>query len=249
MGGDRRVTGCAVTGAEIAECRGMALSTVSGILTRIGMGKLGRLGPEPARRYERQRPGELIHVDVKKLGRIHDGYGKRVTGSGRRHNRATITDAAGHRRWLVGWEYVHIAIDDATRLAYVEVLDDEKATTAVAFLRRAVAHFNGYGIAVERLITDDGSPTAPPSTPSHAARSASVTCARGPTARRPTARPVLQHHRAVRAGGEAPRACRSDSGKGMPEIEISSAPARRREPVSWPAFDLSTGGLRAGRRR
>jgi transposase InsO family protein len=147
-----------LTGAEIAELLGMALSTVSGILTRIGMGKLGRLGLEPVQRYERARPGELIHIDVKKLGRIQGGYGKRVTASGRRHNRATITDAAGHRRLLVGWEYVHIAIDDATRLAYVEVLADEKALTAVGFLRRAVAHYASHGITVERLITDNGSP-------------------------------------------------------------------------------------------
>jgi transposase InsO family protein len=146
-----------MTGAEIAETLGMPLSTVSGILARIGLGKLGRLGLEPARRYERARPGELIHIDVKKLGRIHDGYGKRVTGSGRRHNWASRTDAAGHRRLLVGWEFVHVCIDDATRLAYVEVLADEKATTAVGFLRRAVKHFARYGIHVERLITDNGS--------------------------------------------------------------------------------------------
>jgi transposase InsO family protein len=145
-----------LTSAEIAELLGMALSTVSGILTRIGMGKLGRLGLEPAQRYERARPGELIHIDVKKLGRIQGGYGKRVTATGRRHNWATITDAAGRRRLLVGWEFVHIAIDDATRLAYVEVLADEKAMTSVAFLRRAVAHFHGYGITVEGLITDNG---------------------------------------------------------------------------------------------
>src|SRR4051794_38360767 len=146
-----------LTGAEIAELLGMALSTVSGILTRIGMGKLGRLGLEPAERYERQRPGELIHIDVKKLGRIHGGYGKRVTASGRRHNHARHTDAAGRRHLLVGWEFVHIAIDDATRLAYVEVLPDEKATTAIAFLRRAVKHYRGYGIRVEGLMTDNGS--------------------------------------------------------------------------------------------
>jgi len=147
-----------LTGAEIAELLGMAASTVSGILTRIGMGKLGRLGLEPAERYERARPGELIHIDVKKLGRIHDGYGKRVTGAGRRHNHARITDAAGRRHLLVGWEYVHIAIDDATRLAYVEVLSDEKAATAVGFLRRAVKHYKSYGISIKRLITDNGSP-------------------------------------------------------------------------------------------
>ena len=146
-----------MTGAEIAETLDMAVSTVSGILTRIGLGKLGRLGFEPAQRYERARPGELLHIDVKKLGRIQDGYGKRITGNGRKHNRATRTDAAGHRRLQVGWEYVHVAIDDATRLAYVEVLADEKATTAIGFLRRAVKHYATYGITIERLITDNGS--------------------------------------------------------------------------------------------
>jgi transposase InsO family protein len=144
------------TGAEIAELLGMALSTVSGILTRIGMGKLGRLGLEPAQRYQRQRPGELIHIDVKKLGRIHGGAGKRVTAVKRNPKRSRI-DADGVERRIIGWEYVHIAIDDATRLAYVEVLNDEKAATAVSFLRRAVRHFASYGITVERLITDNGS--------------------------------------------------------------------------------------------
>jgi transposase InsO family protein len=147
-----------LTGAEIAELLGMALSTVSGILTRIGMGKLGRLGLEPAQRYERARPGELIHIDVKKLGRIHGGVGHRFAGKpGQRRAAGSRTDADGQRHNLVGWEYVHIAIDDATRLAYVEVLADEKALTAVAFLGRAVEHFAGYGITVERLITDNGS--------------------------------------------------------------------------------------------
>jgi len=144
-----------MTGAEIGEVLGMALSTVSGILAQIGMGKLGRLGLEPAVRYERQVPGELIHIDVKKLGRIQGGAGHRIAGRPR-HN-PSKTDAAGHRRAQVGWEFVHVAIDDATRLAYVEVLADEKALTAIAFLRRAVAHYNGYGITVQQLITDNGS--------------------------------------------------------------------------------------------
>ena len=91
------------------------------------MGKLGRLGLEPADRYERQRPGELIHIDVKKLGRILGGAGKRVRGGGQPLHRR-LTDAAGTRRGKAGWECVHIAIDDATRLAYAEVLADEKAT-------------------------------------------------------------------------------------------------------------------------
>ena len=145
-----------MTAAEIAEVLGMALSTVSAILTRIGMGRLGRLGLEPAQRYERQRPGELLHIDVKKLGRIHDGAGHRITHKRGRYT-GMRTDAEGVRRNTVGWEYVHIAIDDATRLAYVEVLSDEKATSAIAFLARAVKHYASYGIRVEALITDNGS--------------------------------------------------------------------------------------------
>jgi transposase InsO family protein len=144
------------TGPEIAELFGMALSTVSGILTRIGLGKLGRLGLAPARRYERERPGELVHVDVKKLGRIERGAGKRITGR-RRHHNSRFTDAAGRVRKTTGWEFVHIAIDDCTRLAYAEVLADEQATTAIAFLRRALAFFERHGIKVERLLTDNGS--------------------------------------------------------------------------------------------
>ena len=134
----------------------MPETTVSGILTRIGLGRLGRLGLEPACRYERERPGELIHIDVKKLGRIERGAGKRITG-GSNHYVRSFTDRDGHRRNAVGWEFVHIAIDDATRLAYAEVLDDERATTAIAFLRRAVAFFERHGIVVERLLTDNGS--------------------------------------------------------------------------------------------
>src|SRR5213594_4388198 len=93
------------TAAEIAETLGMALSTVSGILTGIGMGKLGRLGLEQPVRYERSRPGELVHIDVKRLGRIEGGAGKRVRGGGKRHYSRTYTDADGHVRATVGWEY------------------------------------------------------------------------------------------------------------------------------------------------
>jgi hypothetical protein len=142
------------TGPEIAECLGMALSTVSGILTRIGMGKLGRLGLEPAVRYERARPGELIHIDVKKLGRIQGGAGKRVRDGLRKHYNPRKRDAAGVDRLTVGWEYVHIAIDDCTRLAYAEVLSDEKGPTAVGFLKRAVAFYERHGITVQSVMTD-----------------------------------------------------------------------------------------------
>jgi transposase InsO family protein len=146
-----------MTAAEIAETLGMPLSTVSGILTRMGLGRLGRLGLEPAVRYQRSRPGELVHVDVKKLGRIEGGAGKRWRDGLRRHYTPTRTDAAGKRRKTVGWEYVHIAVDDYSRLAYAEVLADEKATTAVGFLDRAVRFFGRHGIRVERVLTDNGS--------------------------------------------------------------------------------------------
>jgi transposase InsO family protein len=139
-----------LTGPEIAEVLGMALSTVSGILTRIGMGRLGRLGLEPPRRYERGRPGELIHIDVKKLGRILQP-GHRMTG-----NRRSQQKAGPSRLGIAGWEYCHIAIDDATRLAYVELLNDETATTAIDFLHRSVAFFESHGMTVEGVMTDNG---------------------------------------------------------------------------------------------
>jgi transposase InsO family protein len=133
-----------LTGWEIAERLGMPASTVSTILARIGLGRLSRLEPpEPANRYQRERPGELVHIDVKKLGKIARP-GHRVNGDRRTRSRG------------IGWEYVHVAVDDATRLAYVEVLENEKAVTAVGFLRRAVAHFGDYGIRVERVMTDNG---------------------------------------------------------------------------------------------
>ncbi len=141
------------TAAEIAETLGMALSTVSGILTRIGMGRLGRLGLEQPVRYERSRPGELVHVDVKKLGRVR-GVGHRISGSRASQGKTRIN---GRRRGIAGWEYVHIAIDDYSRLAFAEVLPDEKATTAIGFLRRAVDFYRRHGISVERILTDNGS--------------------------------------------------------------------------------------------
>ena len=134
-----------MTGPEIAETLEMVSSTVSAVLGRIGLGKLSRLEPpEPPNRYERKRAGELIHIDVKKLVRIEKGAGHRVTGKRTRQAKGA------------GWERVHVCVDDATRLAYVEVLSDEKARTAIGFLRRAVAFYSAHGIAVERLMTDNG---------------------------------------------------------------------------------------------
>jgi transposase InsO family protein len=143
-----------MTAAEIAMVLGMPLSTVSAVLTRIGLGKLSRLEPpEPANRYERARPGELIHIDVKKLGRIPPwGAGHRAHG-----NRALQRNRRKDGRRTTGWEFVHVCVDDATRLAYVEVFADEKATTAVAFLGRAIEFYARHGITVERVMTDNGS--------------------------------------------------------------------------------------------
>jgi len=135
------------TGPEIAELLGMPESTTSLILKRSGMGRLPHLDAEPPNRYERKGAGELIHVDVKKLGRI-ERPGKRITG-----RRPGHTYARG-----AGWEYVHVAVDDATRLAHAEVLPDERPETAVAFLRRAIEWFSSLGVGVERVMTDNGNP-------------------------------------------------------------------------------------------
>jgi transposase InsO family protein len=132
------------TTPEIAETLGMALSTVGAVVSRHGLGRLPRLQPdEPANSYQRPRPGELIHVDVKKLGRI-GRPGHRVNADRRTRTRG------------IGWEFVHVAVDDATRLAYAEVLADERGATAAGFLRRAVGFFRRYGIRVERVLTDNG---------------------------------------------------------------------------------------------
>ena len=134
-----------MTASEIAEVLGMALSTVSLWLRRIGLGKRSRLEPpETPNRYERSRPGELIHVDVKRLGRFR-AAGKRVV-------------STRYRSQGAGWECCHVAIDDATRLAFVEVLPDERGETAAGFLRRAIAWFAEHDISVERVMTDNGSP-------------------------------------------------------------------------------------------
>jgi transposase InsO family protein len=144
-----------MTGAEIAEVLDMAETTVSGILTRCGLGRLGRLGMEPAQRYERSRPGELLHIDVKKLGRISArGAGHRVIGSRKSQFKRT---RHGIRAGASGWEFVHVCVDDATRFAYVEVLADERATSAAGFLRRAVRFFARHGVRVEAVLTDNGS--------------------------------------------------------------------------------------------
>jgi len=150
--------GLRMTAAEIAETLSMPLSTVSAVLRRSGVGRLGRLGLEQAVRYEHSRPGELVHIDVKKLGRIEGGAGKRVGGRRPGSYRPRRRDATGRDRGTIGWEFVHVCVDDHSRLAYAEVLPDEKATTAIGFLNRALAFFARYGIQVKRVLTDNGAP-------------------------------------------------------------------------------------------
>lgn len=134
-----------LTGAEIARWVPVSTATIARILARNGLSKLRALdSKEPVRRYERKRPGELLHFDIKKLGGI-DGVGHRITGRGI------------HRAQRVGWEFVHVAIDDASRLAYVEVLKDERTACATAFLRRTIAWFSARGVHVQSLLTDNGS--------------------------------------------------------------------------------------------
>jgi transposase InsO family protein len=146
-----------MTAAEIAETLTMPHSTVSVILTRIGMGRLGRIGLEQPVRYEHERPGELVHLDIKKLGRIERGAGKRWRDGAKQHYTGRYTDRDGKRHGKAGWEYVHIAIDDHSRLAYAEVLPNEQGLTTAAFLRRAQEHYRRYGIEIERILTDNGS--------------------------------------------------------------------------------------------
>jgi transposase InsO family protein len=134
-----------MTGEEIGDRLHLARSTVAGHLRRLGLGRLAALEPsEPVRRYNRARAGELVHFDVKKLARFRH-IGHRITGDRRGQNRK------------VGWEFVHVAVDDASRLAYVEILPDEKRQSVTGFLVRALRSFKGLGIAVERVMSDNGS--------------------------------------------------------------------------------------------
>lgn len=151
--------------ARIGDRLGLNRSTVHRVLVRRGLPPLAHLDLATRRelrrtvvRYERERPGELVHVDIKKLGRIPDGGGHRVLdrATSKRHSRATTPIRKGHHP-VIGYGYVHTALDDHSRLAYSEVLPDEQATTATAFWRRAVAWFAAHGITVERVLTDNGS--------------------------------------------------------------------------------------------
>ena len=136
-----------LTGKAIAAEVGVSQATVSRILGRLGMNKLSALEPEPIRRYERENPGELIHLDIKKLGRI-GSVGHRITG-----RRTGVVN----RHLAIGWEFVHVCIDDASRLAFSRVMKDGRKQSAVAFLKTAVAYYASLGVKVERVMTDNGS--------------------------------------------------------------------------------------------
>jgi transposase InsO family protein len=137
-----------LTGDRIARQLGLPRSSVGAALRRLGLGRLKALDPPtPVVRYERQRPGELLHLDTKKLGRI-EGVGHRITGR---------RPGAINRHHGIGWEALHVAIDDASRLAYTEVLPDETKDSAIAFLARALEWFSHHGVAIERVMTDNGS--------------------------------------------------------------------------------------------
>lgn len=139
------------SGKDIARQAGVSAATVSRILRRARLSRMSDLDPpEPVRRYERAHPGELIHIDIKKLGRI-DGVGHRITG-----NRKGQSSRRSRGEGL-GWEFAHVCIDDASRLAFVEMKPDETAVSAVAFLKAAVAHYAGLGVTVARVMTDNGS--------------------------------------------------------------------------------------------
>ncbi len=145
-----------MTAAQIAEVLSLPVSTVSRWLKRIGLGKRSRLEPpEPPNRYERSRPGELVHVDIKQLGRISGrGAGHRMVSN---RGSQISTHRHGEPYRPTGFEYVHVMIDDHSRLAYAEVLDALSAKAAIAFLRRAVAWFSERGVTIERVMTDNGS--------------------------------------------------------------------------------------------
>ena len=136
-----------LTGKAIAAEVGASPATVSRILRRVGLNRLSALEPEPVRRYERERPGELIHLDIKKLGKI-GSVGHRITG-----RRTGIVN----RHLGIGWEFVHVCIDDASRIAFSRVMKDQRKESAVAFLKAAVDYYASLGVKIERVMTDNGS--------------------------------------------------------------------------------------------
>jgi transposase len=167
------------TAKQIAVEVGVSAATVSRILRRRGLNRLSALEPaEPVRRYEREHPGEIVHIDIKKLGRFEQ-IGHRITG-----DRKGQSNSRG-----VGWEYLHLAIDDHSRVAYSEILPDEKRRSCLRFLFNALRFFRAHGVKVYRVMTDNGVSFRSRVTPRHCACSKSSTCGPNPTHQKPMARP------------------------------------------------------------
>jgi transposase InsO family protein len=202
-----------LTSPVIARRLGLPLSTVGRVLRRLGLGRLKRLDPRaPIVRYQRQRPGELLHIDTKKLGKIA-GIGHRITG-----RRSGMINR--HRG--IGWEYLHVAVDDASRLAYTEILPDERKASAIAFLERALAWFARHGITVERIMTDNGNAYR-----SHDFRAA---CARAGVRHlrtRPYTPPHQRQGRAVSPDNHARMRLR-------PRVPVVTGAGRRAAPLAAP---------------
>jgi transposase len=183
-----------LTGQAIAAETGVSAATVSRILKRLGLNRLSALEPaEPPRRYQRDRPGELIHIDIKKLGKFNK-IGHRITGdrTGQSNNRG------------VGWEFVHVCIDDASRIAFSRVRKTERKGCAIAFLKAAVAYYASLGITVERVMTTTAPATKPSPSDAPASGSACATSAPDPTPLRQTAKPNASS-RPPCANGPMPR--------------------------------------------
>ena len=167
------------TGKQIARETSVSPATVSRVLKRLGLSRMRDLEPAaPVIRYERKQPGEMIHLDIKKLGRF-DRVGHRITG-----DRTGQSNSRG-----IGWEFVHVAIDDASRVAFCQVMPDEKKESAVAFLKAALAYYESLGVTVARVMTDNGSCYKAFDFRDTCRDRGSSTSAPGPTPRRPTARP------------------------------------------------------------
>lgn len=194
---------------QIATALKLDRSRVARVLRRHGLSRLRSLEPPiPVKRYEWARPGDMLHLDVKKLGRVK-GFGHRVTGD----------RSSGLRNPGIGWEFVHVCVDDASRVAYVEVLADELGQTTAGFLERALEHYRGLGIRVRRVLTDNGSP--------YRSRAFEMTCARGRVRHRLT-RPYTP-----RTNGKAERFIQSLLRECAYQRPFFSSAERRRALSAW----------------
>ncbi len=247
-----------MTAAEIAETLAMPLSTVSAVLSRKGIGRLGRIGLEQPIRYERARPGELVHIDVKKLGRIR-GVGHRISGTRASQGKTRIN---GRLTGIAGWEYVHVAVDDYSRLAYVEVLEKSARPRRSASCAGRSPSLPATASASSASSPTTALPTAPPSTPSPAKRWASATSAPDHTAHRPTGKPNASSARSSTAGptGRSTAQARNappplTAGSGTTTIDADTQPSATNRPSAEPTSLGPTtrrgppgGGRAAGRR-